>query len=131
MRVRPLRGQKGLRPYAHTTPFAASRLTGVRYPKSSDDFERLGEIASFDVHDEIENVAANAAAKAVEDFSLGMNEEAWMSLSVKRAKPDILRTGAPKPRVLRRENDKVAAGLHIAGGNVPSIAVCQRSPRIA
>jgi len=113
MRACPLRGQQGLRPYARAKPFAASRLTGARYPKTRRNFESAAEVASFRSPDEVKNVAARATAEAVENFLSGVNVERRVPFGMEGAKPDVLPARAPELRVPRSDGEKIGAGLHL------------------
>lgn len=107
-----LRRQQGLRPYARAKAFAASRLTGARYPKIRNNFECAPEVAILSPYDEIENVAARSAAEAIKDFPFGMNVERRVPFGVEWAQADVLPTGATKPTVLARDAKKITVGFN-------------------
>jgi hypothetical protein len=74
MKHRPLRGQKGLRPYAAVKSLGPSALADGGYPLSRD-FQRAPEATPFSAHNEIEDIPAEAASETVKYLALGMNVE--------------------------------------------------------
>src|SRR5262249_20655375 len=87
---RPARG------FALTLSRAASRpsfATPRRDPR--DDPQRLAEVTTLGLHHEIEQITANIAAEAVEEFFLRVNVKGWPTLTVEGAESAELPTRSP------------------------------------
>jgi hypothetical protein len=63
--------------------------------KISDDPQRLAEVTALGLHHEIEQITANIAAEAVEDFFLRVNVKGWMTLTVEGAESAELPPRSP------------------------------------
>jgi len=92
----PLRGAKGLCPYALTKTRAASRLAGAGYPfgKVGNDLHCATKVAACSAHDEGEHVSSGSTPEAVENLFLRVNVERGMPLAMDRTEADELATSS-------------------------------------
>jgi hypothetical protein len=119
MKRAPLRGAKGLRPYARSKPLAASRLALAGYPFGEFDHDSKGtaKIATGKAHCKSKNVAALPAAEAMEHLFSRMDIEGRVPLVMQRAKADQLATRSAESCKLAGNFGEVNAALELPGIN--------------
>lgn len=115
MLAAPLRGAEGLRPFARSNAFAASRLTLARYPfrKVSNDFQCAEKVAALNPHDEIEYITASATAEAMENLFSRVNVERWMTFAVEGTETEELAPRLAKPCEPASERNQVNTPFQI------------------
>jgi hypothetical protein len=78
------------------------------------DSESVAKIATFDSHDESENIPAETTAKTLPKFSVRLDVEGRVTLRMEWAETDILPARSPQPRIARHDRKNVCVSLYFA-----------------